>query len=799
MSRRFVGADSQFLKQEPPPVTAIMGTTLAMWVNVSAFTDLPRIVWLQRDMGYADFVTVAAYSSPNRLRVMTCHGSVSDSIYSSSLDTDTWYHVCVVFTSTSDVKLYVDGVEDGRSTTAKAATDLTKLVVGRRENPNVNYYSGDMAELAVWDTPLDVRDVSALAARTAPSGVRPDNLALYVPMLDGYASEVGDQLTNYGTTNARHIPVAYPHPMPVSAKSNAWPTTWYHIGGNNADCVLLLTFDRLAEGTTFINRATGSGDCTIHHHGNVGPSTDVVKHGVASLDCDGAGRYLEVEPSVDYAFGGRDWTVDTWALARRGDRGSLWAWYADADNHLAIEVVRSSGDRVQLRCRYRVDGVDVFVLDHPTGAMIDACSEWFHLAVVRSGAIVTMYVNGDSYAATALEGGMFPTQVDLSGRPLYVGRGLRVGQSGLTTWDGYLDQFRVTWGASWVGDFVPPVNAYSAPGAVHGNALCTVYGAAAMQGDGTCGVGIHPCTMHGDGVCAVFGAGATHGDGACAVLAEAASGGDGACGVGIGQCAMHGDGACRVLAAREAGGDGASAVLGGPYVTHGDGVCRVLLQRETGGDGLCRVMEQHPSGGDGLCSVSHVGLSRYEIYTAIGAEPDLTGTPAKVVGALPTKLSLTGAGIHHIVVVRRNKFGLASVAPTQRIELDADGSRLVLRPTVPVYDIAPGPDCTAIVTAAYFYAADAGRAADCWAVWSSTDGNPPDLEDPPTLIEMNRKDGVAKLAHSVGPLGEPGTVIAVVRTHRSVDGRQSDNSTSVGCPVKSAGPPAVTLKQGVTQ
>lgn len=80
-----------------------------------------------------------------------------------------------------------------------------------------------------------------------------------------------------------------------------------------------------------------------------------------------------------------------------------------------------------------------------------ALDTWNHIAIVRSGSNVSMYVNGEKKGTLS--------NSLITNDKLILGH-LSSAESG-TKFKGYLDEFRISKVARWIEDFTPPAKAYS--------------------------------------------------------------------------------------------------------------------------------------------------------------------------------------------------------------------------------------------------------------------------------------------------------------------------------------------------
>ena len=171
--------------------------------------------------------------------------------------------------------------------------------------------------------------------------------------------------------------------------------------------------------------------------GNAQISTSVKKYGTGSMYFDGTGDYLTIANSPNLQFSTGAFTFECWIylnstagtkfIADFGNN-SLNGWSLYDDGSLQV----------------RIANVDQIAT---TGL---STSTWYHLAVVRSGTTMTLYVDGvskGSYASAS-------TDFSYSGSK-YVGN----------TVNGYIDDLRITKGyARYTANFTPPTAAFSNTG-----------------------------------------------------------------------------------------------------------------------------------------------------------------------------------------------------------------------------------------------------------------------------------------------------------------------------------------------
>jgi hypothetical protein len=216
-----------------------------------------------------------------------------------------------------------------------------------------------------------------------------------------------------------------------------------------ADVSLLLHCDGADNGTTFTD-VTGK---TVTRY-NAVTKTATKKYGTASGYFDGTGDYLTAPDSADFALGSGDFTIECWFklgstgttkafVSHRDSSTSNFAWlfYTSSSNAVGLSI--STSGTSQAAIAYK--------------SYTQETTEWHHVAAVRSGNTLRIYLDG-------VAGG---TDADVTGMSIYDSTTvIRVGTdwNGSTSgnaMNGYLDDIRITKGvARYTADFTPPSAAF---------------------------------------------------------------------------------------------------------------------------------------------------------------------------------------------------------------------------------------------------------------------------------------------------------------------------------------------------
>lgn len=222
-------------------------------------------------------------------------------------------------------------------------------------------------------------------------------------------------------------------------------------GGNDEFAKFLAHCDGTDASTSFPDAsATGH---TATANGNAQVDTSQSKHGGASMLLDGtSGTTVTVPAHADFKFGTGPFTID-YQFRQNAT--------ANNDHYFALGNGSSAYNALSLQFEsataVRVYDNDASLKEFTVG---DISSGWHHIACVRDGANLTIYVDGNASSSGVLD----VTGADFfsAGNPsLEIGRTPYIGGHSGNYVDGWIDEFRLSNVARWTADFTPPAAAYS--------------------------------------------------------------------------------------------------------------------------------------------------------------------------------------------------------------------------------------------------------------------------------------------------------------------------------------------------
>jgi len=204
-----------------------------------------------------------------------------------------------------------------------------------------------------------------------------------------------------------------------------------------------------ADGSTVFTDEIGH---SFTAYGNAQIDTAQSKFGGASGLFDGTGDYIITANHADWDFGTGDWTIDFW-VRRDGAQTNFNGLVCAALSSLSGWVICIYTDGNKPRLVSNASGGWALDIDSNT-ALADLT--WTHLAVVRYGNTVTMYLNGTSVGSRDCTGYTYNS----------AGTGLTAGRTytdaDTSYFKGWLDEVRISKGiARWTANFTPPTGEYT--------------------------------------------------------------------------------------------------------------------------------------------------------------------------------------------------------------------------------------------------------------------------------------------------------------------------------------------------
>lgn len=213
------------------------------------------------------------------------------------------------------------------------------------------------------------------------------------------------------------------------------------------------------DGSTTITDETGK---TVTASGNAQIDTAQKKFGTGSILLDGTTDYVYTADSADWYFAADPFTIDFWfrPAVSPSAYDTLVCQYNSTPNSGYVWKLDLGASGTHPR--FTVSN-NTTVAEHvASDANTFSADTWYHIALVRNGTAVYIFVDGTSISLTE------STAISTNEVPNFSGNlniGLDVLNSGRDV-NGWIEEFRLSKGvARWTSNFTPPTEAYSADAA----------------------------------------------------------------------------------------------------------------------------------------------------------------------------------------------------------------------------------------------------------------------------------------------------------------------------------------------
>jgi len=217
MARAFVRDDSQYLTVAAAPVTVTPFSVSLWFYKTDTHDDTPAISINDGEPDGQYFGIAFNYGAGAQFVYAWAEDSGGSSKASSTAEysLSTWHHGAGVFTNSTLRAAFLDGANKGTNTTSRTPAALDNTDISRVGYGVWAYYSGYLAEIAVWGVALTDDEVAILGKGYSPLSVRRQNLVAYWPLIRNDRDWVGGyHLTPYNSpTIVAHTRVLYPAPI----------------------------------------------------------------------------------------------------------------------------------------------------------------------------------------------------------------------------------------------------------------------------------------------------------------------------------------------------------------------------------------------------------------------------------------------------------------------------------------------------------------------------------------------------------------------------------------------------------
>ena len=212
----------------------------------------------------------------------------------------------------------------------------------------------------------------------------------------------------------------------------------------------------IADGSTNAHSITSNGNVTIqpfspYDYSEYNPNV----HG-GSMHFDGSGDYLTVPNNNAFKFGSENFTIECWVYFNAvSDDIIISKWNAGATAGTNQWILNTVGAVPTFT--WSIDGT--FAAGNAIGTTLVA-NRWHHLAAVRNGSSITLYVDGVGGTPVSVSGSLYESETEVLGISYRRNNG-----AGWNPINGYVSDVRIVKGtAVYTAEFTPPTAPLSSSG-----------------------------------------------------------------------------------------------------------------------------------------------------------------------------------------------------------------------------------------------------------------------------------------------------------------------------------------------
>ena len=210
-----LGGSDDYLVSSTTPITA-MPFTMSYWFKNNAACDQDT-VFLLSDSTADDNDAFGSRHQTDCAIAVRIKDSGTIAISTDTFSTSTWTNIIIVYTSTSDVKTYIDnGAGNGSDTSFNAPLASTNIRLGGRFLNGPNDYNGHLAQVALFDVAINSTTRADLQTCTPDTTAEGSDVVAYWPLDENNTNDAvgtydltseGDALTFDGADDPSAVSV----------------------------------------------------------------------------------------------------------------------------------------------------------------------------------------------------------------------------------------------------------------------------------------------------------------------------------------------------------------------------------------------------------------------------------------------------------------------------------------------------------------------------------------------------------------------------------------------------------------
>jgi hypothetical protein len=381
-SLRFNSGDSAYLSRTPSSAGNRKTWTWSGWVKRCADPSNHTALFTAGTTASNTGFFRITFHAAGHINVAT---GATNILYSGGKlrDFSSWYHVLVsvdTTASSNQVKCYVNGALYDQATAISNVETAINSTVGHQIGRDT--YETTHADMYL----ADVHFIDGQALTPTDFGEYDDNNVWQPKEFTG----------NYGIVSVAAATGA----LPIYSTTDTYGTikgTGTRTDSFSSSIVLALPMDGANNGTTFTDQHAlikGSGTAkTITVNGNTKTSTAQSIFYGSSAVFDGTDDNLKLPASADFQFGSGDFTIETWFRPNNTNRMAIYHGSSGTDHTVGIDY---ANQKIAIWASSNGSSWNLADGDSSSnrGSIVVPANSWSHIAFVRNGNSLQLYVNG---------------------------------------------------------------------------------------------------------------------------------------------------------------------------------------------------------------------------------------------------------------------------------------------------------------------------------------------------------------------------------------------------------------------
>lgn len=178
-------SSGNYIISSTTPITS-QTFTMSCWFNMSSFIAQRTLLAIESADGQNGWrLTTQPTTGTIRSSTRTNGTITAAPTTSVGATANVWGHACAVYNGDSSRAVYLNGENKLlQTTTVNSPIGITNTAIGSPASGNANLVAvGQIAEVAIWNTPLNDSEVAGLADGMSAYLIRPQSLVLYCPLV----------------------------------------------------------------------------------------------------------------------------------------------------------------------------------------------------------------------------------------------------------------------------------------------------------------------------------------------------------------------------------------------------------------------------------------------------------------------------------------------------------------------------------------------------------------------------------------------------------------------------------------